>query len=203
MELFAWPIAAVIIACSFMLIFKKQIASFLSRVREVGRSGIKAAHQEPQPPTEATTPSASDLLSAPSNPLIAQRETEISADLTSKGIADSADAVRLLARQLAIAQISLAFEFLDNVIWGSQVDLIHFLNGFPSGVSLEELKPFYDSAAIKYPDAYKNYPFEGYVKFLVNSALIVEQNDRYLITSFAREYLVYLAMMGRTVFRHF
>jgi len=203
MEPFAWPIAVVVIAFGFMLIFKKQIAVFLSRVREVGRSGIKAADQEPQPPTEAATPTASDLRSAPPNPLIAQREAEISTDLTSKGIADSPDAVRLLARQLAIAQVSLGFEFLDNVIWGSQVDLIRFLNGSPTGVYLQGLRPFYDSAAIKYPDAYKNYPFESYKNFLVDSVLMVEQNGRYLITAFAREYLVYLTTMGRTGFRHF
>ncbi len=201
MEPFAWPIAVVLIAFGFMFIFRNQIATFLSRVREVGRSGIKAADQEPQPPTEAKPPSASDLLSVPSNPVIAEREAQIIADLASKGMADSPEAVRLLVRQLAIAQISLGFEFVDNVIWGSQIELLRLVNGSPNGLAPEEMRPVYVTAAIRYPDAYKNYTFENYLRFLTDSVLLVENNGRYFISGFGREYLVYLATVGRTAFR--
>jgi hypothetical protein len=202
MQVFAWPIAVVIIAFGFMLLFKMQIASFLGRVKEVGSGGIKATTQEPQPPGQEKPTTANDLLSVP-NPLIAERETAIDADLKARGPSETAEVVRLLTRQVALLQISLAFEHLDNVIWGSQIDLLRVVNSTPNGLTEADIRPFYDQAAIAYADAYQNYPFENYLRFLLESLLILENAGRYYIAQFGREYLVYLASVGRTGWRPF
>jgi hypothetical protein len=199
MEVFVWPIAVIIIAFGFMILFRIPITSFLGRVKEIGSSGIKAS-QEPQPPGDTKPTTASDLLSIPA-PLIAERESAIEADLKANGPPETTEAVRLLTRQLSIAQISLAFEYLDNVIWGSQIDLLRAINSTPNGLSESDIRPFYDQAAGAFPDAYQNNPFEKYLRFLLDSLLISENAGRYYIAPFGREYLVYLAAVGRTGWR--
>jgi len=203
MNVFAWPIAVVIIAFGFMLLFRNPIIAFLGRVKEVGSGGIKASSQEPQPPSESKPTTASDLLSVSTNPLVAERETAIEADLKTRGPSETAEVVRLLTRQLAVLQISLAFEHLDNVIWGSQIELLRIMNSTPAGLSESEIRPFYDQAAGAYPDIYKNYTFENYMHFLLESILISESVGRYYIVTFGHEYLVYLASVGRTGWRPF
>lgn len=203
MEPFAWPIAVILIAFGFMLIFRSQIGAFLGRVKEVTSKGIRAESQEPPPPTDSHPSTVEDLMRAFDNVLLVEREGALTQDLQARGIADPTDKVRVLTRYLAGAQIALAFEHLDNVIWGSQLDLVRAINTNPQGMAPQELRVFYDAASAAFPDAYQNYPFHGYLKFLVDSGLITPAKDHYVITTFGREFLVYLASMGRPGWRPF
>jgi len=198
-----WPLAVVFIAFGFMLIFRTQIAGFLGRVREVGSSGIKASSQEAQPPVETKTSVAEELLRTADNLLITEREEAIRKDLQARGLTDPAELARFLTRHLAFAQLALAFENIDNMIWGSQIDLLRAVNAAAAGFTQAELRPYYNGAATRFPEAYQNYAFEGYLGFLLGSQLLLQQGDRFLITFFGREFLVFLTQTGRTAWRPF
>jgi hypothetical protein len=93
---------------------------------------------------------------------------------------------------------TLAFERINRLIWGSQLELLLHVNSSPTGAAVEELKPFYDKAAAAHQDGLKEYSFESYVGFLINSGLLLRTDGRVLITPFAKEFLSHLARTGAT-----
>ena len=62
--------------------------------------------------------------------------------------------------------------------------LLHGLNGVgDAGAKEEEVRPIYDRASGQNPGAFRNYPFEAYIKWLIDTAqLVTRKNDRLVIT---------------------
>ena len=71
-------------------------------------------------------------------------ENAIKEDLEEQNLTNS-EAIEVLIRHLANAQITLAFNEIDFYIWGSQVELLQYLNS-SLGSTAEELIHFYNLA---------------------------------------------------------
>jgi hypothetical protein len=111
---------------------------------------------------------------------------------------DLSGRVNSLVTHLAATQLALAFERIDKLIWGSQLELLLHVNSLHNGAAVDELKRFYDNAAAAHQDSLKEYSFENYLGFLVNSRLLFRTNGRVFITPFAKDFLAHLARIGAT-----
>ena len=70
-------------------------------------------------------------------------------------MAPGPDRERVLIRHLAGLMVVMMFERVYSLIWGSQIGVLQFLNSAgPAGVSAEFLRPWFDQAVAREPDAY-------------------------------------------------
>ena len=114
---------------------------------------------------------------------------------------DMTGRINTLVTHLAATQLVLAFESINKLIWGTQLDLLLHVNSSFNGVAVDELNVFYEKAATAHQTGLKDYPFEKYLGFLINSGLLIRTNDRVYITPFAKEFLAHLARSGATYLR--
>jgi hypothetical protein len=197
-----WPVAIVIICYIFMRIFRPSIEALLGRVREIGPSGLKATPNQVQGSADVKKMPIDELMKEFENPLLKEREVAIHNDLDKRGISNDADKLRFLTRYLAVTQLSLTFEIVYQLIWGSQIYILEHLNTIRMGDSSVNIKEnFYDDAVKRYPAYFTNYSYENYIGFLKNSGFVTEQNGNLLITTAGVEFLQYLARTGRSAAR--
>ncbi len=96
----------------------------------------------------------------------------------------------------ASIDMALFYEKLYSLIFGSQINLLHYLRAsIPYGVEKEFIrKRYYDEAVKKYPNL-KTYLFESYMNFLESWFLIIkiieEGNEGYKITNIGVAFLDY------------
>ena len=103
--------------------------------------------------------------------------------------------MKILTRYLAANLIYIDFERIYHNIFGSQLNLLQFLNSRPKGENLEGLKPFYDLAVTMHPKT-ADYPFQQYLDYLINTGLIIKKEGLFYITQMGREFLEYLIKQG-------
>ena len=194
----AWPGAILIFGLVFIFIFKRDISSLFMRVQKISKDGIQASiTQTKQDDTEKKS-SADELMKSFDSVVLLEKENLIKADLQQKGLSNN-EAVDVLARHLAATQLALHFEYIYSTIWGSQLRLLRYLNSqAPVGDTAENLKAFYDAAAITYPQVYEDYSFENYLGFLLSRILIKKVDGNYGITNFGRDFLIYLIQTGKS-----
>jgi hypothetical protein len=97
----------------------------------------------------------------------------------------------VLVRRLAETRLIAGHEFTYNRIFGSQILALKRLNvaGRPT---IDDARQFFDSVKKQHPLFYSTYSFEGWLGFLLKSALIVQNDNVLEITDFGRDFLVYL-----------
>ena len=126
-------------------------------------------------------------------------ENAIKEDLEEQNLTNS-EAIEVLIRHLANAQITLAFNEIDFYIWGSQVELLQYLNS-SLGSTAEELIHFYNLAISRSnnPEHFIEYTFEQYLQFLTNRGLITQLTGSYVISQFGRDFLIFLTAKGAPI----
>jgi len=181
-DIIIWPIITITLA----FLFKKPLTSLIGRIREVGKEGIKVGAEPIQPESTDIDSKSTNLIKAFDSALKREMESLIYTDLKDEGFTDKNKTTDVLVQHLAAVQLQLKFELIHQIIWGSQVKLLNFLNSSPTPIDKNGLFPFYQSASVQYPDAYNNYPFENYLNYLEQSELVVVNNSQYQISEFGR-----------------
>ena len=196
----AWPISIIIL----ILILKKPIVNILDKLRKANIKGntFEFEKQAVQSSSKLEATSVNIPIPTDSAGVLQDFEKLIRRDLTTANIQDSGEKENILISHLAATQLNAAYERAASTIFGSQVDLLRSLNSTASPSDISSLKLFYDNAALKYPDYYKNYDFEAYVNYLLNMALINEIDSKYSISRFGIGFLVFITEKGLTGFRH-
>jgi len=108
-------------------------------------------------------------------------------------------------RHLAAAYVLRDFERAYDLIYGSQVFALAFLNGCASA-TVAEIRRFYDDAAAQYPEVYVQgggYSFEQWVEFMKKTLLLRDHARGYEITRFGHEFVLHLARTQRTAFKKY
>jgi hypothetical protein len=193
-----FAIALVTIAVAFFFIFKPSINAAIGRVKAIGKSGVafgspqEEAKKESDPRTEAEA-----LMRDMDNALIREIEDKVEADLRSRNITGD-HALRVLKRYYAGAAIGYQFEMTYTYIYGSQLDLLHYLNIY-GAQPVQAIRPFYVSGSNNYPQLYTSYSFEDWLNFLKKMVLVLEDGGRILITVRGSEFLTYLTRVGRSL----
>jgi hypothetical protein len=201
MQYLAWPLAALVFAVFFVLVFRVQIAGFLTRVKSVGRHGVstlapsgqRSVEQQAEAP--APTREVQDLMQTFDPPALRQLEQAQLADLQRRGLDSTSDTTRVLVRHLARTQLFFACEFVYRLIFGSQIALLKNINTM-GRMSEADVHQFYRNVASNFPNIFNAEQPEPYLDFLIRQNLIVRQDGHFLISHFGREFLVWLAQSG-------
>jgi hypothetical protein len=198
-----WPVSVLIFCLIVVIVFRKRIAPIFDKIGPAIDRLKKAGPIEltSTPPSQQAIDvrAKSEKIFHPlDNPLLKERETAIRRDIETLFPSNVTDRVDSLITHLAATQLVLAFESINKLIWGSQLELLLHVNSSFNGVVVDDLKIFYEKAAAAHSAGLKDYPFDNYLGFLVNSGLLIRTNGRVYITPFAKEFLAHLARTGAT-----
>jgi hypothetical protein len=201
MEYLVWPIAVVAFGVFFVLLFRAQIAGFLTRVKSVGRHGVSTLapagqHSIEQQADAPTSKEVQELLQSFDSPSLLHQERVLIADLQARGLDSSSDTTKVLVRHLAKTRLNLGCEFVYRLIFGSQIALLKNINTMGGGMSEADAHQYYQAVASAYPDIFPADQPEPYLDFLVRQSLLFPKDRHFLITDFGREFLVWLAQCG-------
>jgi len=200
----SWPVALFALGVVFFLVFKQPICRLIDRVRRVGvgNTGIDAASGTQTGGVASQLSAADELLKTFDNALLLQREEEIRREFEKNNLAQGSDRDRVLIRFLAGLSITLYFERTYSIIWGSQIGVLEILNQFrESGVEIEIFRHSYEQAAVREPNLYRDYTFEGWLGFMVDSRLINRRGTKVYITLEGTEFLKYLVHQGFNLYK--
>ncbi|OFZ41517.1 MAG: hypothetical protein A3D92_08750 [Bacteroidetes bacterium RIFCSPHIGHO2_02_FULL_44_7] len=190
-------IAVVLIFIAFFIIFRKQIIGLFPRVKSIGK-GLVTLDSDQQKTKSEVDPQkeAESLMRQLDNVLIRETEDVIKAELGKKNLLGT-EAVPVLIRYVAALSIAYTFSEVYRIIWGSQLNLLDYINSQNPQPS-EALRVFYNSGEAQYPLIYSGYPFEQWLGFLKDQLLIREDKGLIAITVRGREFLAYLTTTGLT-----
>ena len=157
------------------------------------------------PPTTSVSPSLTKFMNGLENPIISKYENNIKEFLTAQGLEDdtpSQQKTEVILRYSAAIMVKADFDRIYLSIYGSQVEILYFLNSHREGVDGQILRSsYYDNLVKVYPEIFTNYHFEQYMAFLISRSLIVQNDNKYFISDFGLEFLIYINAAGLTVRR--
>jgi hypothetical protein len=190
-------IVPIVVVIFFLVFFQKNIRALIDRIERMKHKDTEVQAPVPtQKPIDTKPDSTDELLKALESPVLQREENAIRKDLDSRG---NIDKEKVLIRYCAAMALSLWFERINALIWGSQIYILEHLNTIRTGTHKDEIKRlFFEDATTKYPSFYASYSYEQYIGYLKVSRLIIEQNEILMITDTGIEFLRYLATTGRS-----
>jgi hypothetical protein len=193
----AWPSVVLILGLVAIFVFRQPLSRFIDRARKVGKCGVEAGPPGQEVGVGIKPSPADELLKVFDNTLLVQREQFICAELDRQGIKQTAERERVLVRHLAGLSIAQSFEAAYSYIWGSQLAVLQFLNSAgAAGVAVDQIQPWYQSAASQSPDLYASYTFDQWLGYLESHSLIRRAAGAVAITLEGREFLRFLIERG-------
>ncbi len=201
-----WVVVIGVVAIVALFLFRSQLAALLDRTRglRVGPLRVSTGSSRTHGTEQASPQTVEDLLRAFDSPMLREQEEAIKSDIANRGLGDTSNTIKVLVRHLAATQIALLFNRIDQLIFGTQLTLLRFLNASPNGGTYEQAKIFYGKAVAESSDFSSDFTFEEWISFLRSYTLCTELNGNLWITQRGREFLTYLTQQGReTAWRSF
>ena len=181
----AWP--AAVFGLGFM--FRADFRSLFPRLTKAGATGFEFDPGK-QLLIAAFRGELKDLPGLPRTPTIAALETQLHTELE---LLDPEKRTDLLIRHLAQARLSVRFEQVYRLIFGSQISGLRALDTAAGGAaSRAEAVAFFDSVKLKHPDFYEKNIFEEWIRFPIGAGLMEERGSDFAITEYGRDFLKYL-----------
>ena len=193
-----WPHIALIIGIFFMIIFRVPIATFIGRIRTVGKAGVTTETSPLAQSDEKRKIAVDELMKVGDSIVLKELEHSTVKDLSSRGLDTEGDTVKVLIRNLAATQLALDYEQIYNLIYGSQILLLRRLN---EAVGQGRLKEYMDDYFLKVKSKHQDlftWSFEQYLDFLFKRALIITVDGKYNITTKGVDFLTWIVRNGRT-----
>ena len=193
----AWPATTLLGGTLIAFVFRKPISELLSRATSVSKEGLKVA--PPVVPANQDLikpPDMSDLFVPFDSQIMPKAELLIIQELQQRNLSSDGDTCKVLVKQLASANIQLAFERIHRRIFGSQFLLLKRLNERRlTGLECDYIVQYFDS--LKREETYfDDWDADVFMQFLINEHLVLPEDERYIITEFGVEFLVYTAKVG-------
>ncbi len=171
------------------------LASLLAgRKVEVAAFGVKATmstaeRQQDAPANPATlTPATAAPLPLIDRPALCILMQRIRANLDTHP-KDGREFV--LLKELAISRLVGTYESIYNRIFGSQILCLRLLDD-AGRATVEQAQEFFRPYAVRYPEVYAAYQFEGWLGFMTKNELVTRNEDRLEVAPFGHDFLVYL-----------
>ena len=209
LEIFAWPIAAVLIVLVVTLIFRGPLASLINRARRATIRGTSVDFGSDPSTTvakqqESKTVSVADptsLAPPPPSEVYEPIEKELQKTITTINAAPDVERAWLV-RTIAMLRVMHAHEIVYRLIVGSQIALILEANTLASP-DTNRARAIFDAIKTAFPDVYANFPFETWLNYPVNQGLLrIEAASTgpatVKITPLGRDFLHYLVNTGLT-----
>lgn len=193
-----WPVAALLFAVFFVLIFYKPLHGFIERIRSVGKDGVSTDAIPKAQMAESKKQAVEDLMRLGDSALLREVEAAIFADLQHRGLDSEGDSAKVLTRHLAATQIALEFEQVHSVIFGSQIFLLKKLNEYQgTGLDPSYVEDHFKHVQELFPSGLGHWSLDQYLSFLLNRLLLRMDFGKYHITVRGAEFLMWLVRMGR------
>jgi hypothetical protein len=103
---------------------------------------------------------------------------------------DPVEREKFLIRTISNGALAVLHDESWRYIYRSQIELLQDLN--IQAMTLEQIKPYYDAAALANPDTYKQYSFELWLSFMRGKLLIVQDGNVVQITVRGKDFLRFL-----------
>jgi len=200
MQFLAWPAVALILGLVVIFTFKRPLERLIDRTQKVGKTGLETAGAIQPAADQQPLSKAEELMKDFDNALLLKREEEIRFWLEQAKLPAGGERERVLVRYLAGISVISMFEKVYSLIWGSQIGVLQFLNSARAeGVDPDFLRPWFDQAAAREPEAYAGDTMERWLSFLQSYSLITKAGPNFVITLEGREFLKYLIHQGYTL----
>jgi hypothetical protein len=188
-----------------LLIFKQQCASFLGRLRSVGKDGLKAGPSAEQPSQEADKlKQAQQLVQVFDSPVLLEREKNIKNDLQKRGLQHEGETIDVLVRYLAQSQLINTFEEAYRTIFGSQIFLLKLANqSRGSGLMAYAVAAHFTNVQKSFAPVFDQWTPEQYVAFLLSTGLLTSGSNAYYITNLGVDFLEWMVKAGIPEQRHY
>jgi hypothetical protein len=185
-----WPASILVLGLVVLIAFRKRIGPIFDKIGPARKAGpIELTTAPPsQQPIDVRAESPPKIFHPLDTPLLNDREEAIRREIEKLFPSDMTGRINTLVTHLAATQLALAFESINKLIWGSQLELLLHVNSLFNGAAVDQLRVFYEKAAAAHPTGLKEHPFESYLGFLINSRLLIRANGRVYITPFAKEF---------------
>ena len=191
-----WPLAVLIVALLYRKSLKDILSSLVNQVPRVQKAwGLELSPAERQNAVAEAISATEEFKQLPGvfrTDSVMEMERRFAA-LLSKVPADEHEA-RLRAA-LAATSLQASFERAYGAIFGSQIKALRAINAGTKQTS--DIEHIFASAKAAYPPVYQDYTFDDWLRYLENFEFITRLDGQIAITSFGREFLGYLAHMGR------
>ena len=194
-----YAIAVIVVPIVFFLIFRKNIGGFIDRIKSAERGRLELGEMpqfnKAQPDNNKTENDWGSMKRFGDLPAFSEQESEIKRDLESKAISGE-NAVEILTRHLAVAQVCRHFEWIYQAIFGSQISLLRYINARP--VEQNRMQAYFDALQKPHPEfVQKGWNLDSYLNFLIQQMLIAQQNDLFSITDKGKSFLAWLSLSGQ------
>lgn len=204
LEIFAWPLAIIIIVVIFLLIQKKPIADLINKITgikggkyefetEPGKRQLKTHNvlEKPVSKTEEIEKGL-NLLNDETRKIFQSviiQETELDK------VESESEKNQILLKYSEALYVRLQFERVYHLIYGSQIKLLFHLNSSLNETT-ETVKYYYENA-VKVRPGLKEYPYKNYLSFLETQALIMIGKENSInITPFGKDFLKFMIEAG-------
>lgn len=199
--------AVLIVAIIVICVFKKSLKAFINRLRPekiVHKDwAIYFSNNEISSDIEYSKRLITKDPPMSMDKILQSAEAIVKKDLSKrKDLSDIQKITDVLVPKLAYFQVISIVEFINSYIFGSQIELLAYLNSKNRAPS-RELKSFYDKAKKVYPIVYADYPFEKYINFLSRSKLLIQKGEYCRITGLGQFFLAHLIKTNRIKNRPF
>lgn len=188
-------IGIIVLGVAFFGIFWKPIAERIRNIKGIGKGGIVFHGSQADSDPEASKRKIDELTRSLNSQLLNELEDVIKAEIKNWNLDDN-KSLDILVKHYAALQIAYHFETTYRKIFGSQLNLLEFLNAQSLGQAPEVLKSFYMAAYAQNPDIYSGISFDSWLGFLKDAVLIVESGGLLHITIRGREFLTHLTKTG-------
>jgi hypothetical protein len=203
LEIFAWPIAVIVLGAFALILLRKPIERLLDRTTRVGKEGLIASNKSQDVSKDSKPSTVEDFLKKTfDNALLVEVEEKLKQQLDELDAKHPTEKEKLLLRLLASLVIIQSFDRTYFLIYGSQIATLQHLNDLRGQkVMVSDLVVFYDIAKNSDPQFYAQYSFERWFEFLISSFLIRKDGDIAFITLRGKEFLKYLIEQGYTTLK--
>lgn len=193
-----WPHVTLIFTIFFVLLFRKPIIAFISRIKTVGKGGVTTDTSPEAQRDEKRKKAIDELMNIGDSLILNEVEQSITKDLSLRGLETTGDSTKVLIRHLAASQIALDYEQIHNLIFGSQISLLKQLNEVGGqGKPKEFMEEYFARIKEKYQEL-NTWTLNQYLEFLQRRILIFNVNSQYYITPKGVDYLFWIVRNGRT-----
>ncbi len=202
----AWPT----VCLTILFVLKEPLIELIKRINKIGndKTGVYLEStinvpQKDNQPIESNGGISNDLinkvLNLVSKATLESVENSIKQETDLDNISTESEKKDLLFNYSKALYLVKEFREIYQIIFGSQIKLLQSLNGSKND-NEKSLLTFYESASLKYPEAYNNYKYSQYLHFLeVNNLIKRDDNDIIVITIFGRDFLKFITENGYSI----
>jgi len=191
-----WPAAIGVVLIVAILVFHGPLTRLLDRIKGIGIGKTDVTFGRPsQDEATVETPqlkSYEEFMRLPLSPTQLAREERFRRTLDSMKLNSDAEKVGVLIRTNAISQVSMEFQSVSNLIFGSQLNLLARLVGTPAGLSDSIAGQIYQEGVANFPEIHATRKFDEWLQYLIHAGLITRTPERIDITQCGQDFLKYL-----------